>query len=52
MKMTDANGIKQDYKKFTVLIPEHACKLELDVTGLTAREAASAILRHVTGLQS
>jgi hypothetical protein len=47
MKMTDAVGIAETFKKFTVLNPVHPHKIELDVTGLEARAAAEMILERV-----
>ena len=51
MKMTDTDKIAAHYRNYTVLNPEHPCKLVLDVTHMTAQEAATAILAHVEKLQ-
>ena len=51
MKMMDAEGIADDYRKYTVLNPDHPFRLELDVTDLSAEDAAEAILAHVVRCQ-
>ena len=50
MKMTDAEGIADDYRRYTVLQPGHPHTLELDTTHLTVQEAASAIMVKVASL--
>lgn len=39
--------IDEYYEIFEVLKPDHPCALELDVSSITAREAADRILQHV-----
>ncbi len=46
MKMTDAVGIGDFYRKFTVFNPNHPHQFTLDVTDMSAQEAATHILAH------
>lgn len=49
MKMTDTSGLIE-MRKDSLLNPDHPHQLELDVTQLTAKEAADIILQHLKSL--
>ncbi|MGE3319478.1 MAG: hypothetical protein AB7I18_09275, partial [Candidatus Berkiella sp.] len=46
-KMIDANSARQQFSKSKVLTPNHPNTLTLDVTNLSAKQAADVILKRL-----
>lgn len=51
MKMTDAEGIAEFFNSFTVFSPDHPHQITLDVTDISAPEAAASIVATVEELE-